>query len=373
MAELSPSEINVLKSLQKADQSFKELKGLVKNKKGGNISDRGLSIALKNLQEREFIKRLPSRKYHIDPKGKDYLERNKLTQSIKDEDIFYSKEILLKLNLDEIYDAPYVHLQNSPGEFSPSPIPIHATFLGSKEIRDMIDFSEWFYREVYHGDIRKFENSFLEEVFSPLKLYFNEVIFSKCLEVAKKYKFCADKKIKKRPKVDIDLLNFNLSLIFRFNGKEILDRIKKNIFDVKTMKLKKEIEERLVGLILLKLASFYTPECEYIIPAMVEGGLIDKKESEELQKLFEKIHGKTEYEKSRRGKKKLIVHKVLSSHASYKEREKARAQLMIKALKHLKKGNGLYIPKTATHGIEDTGLTVDDIFNEITESIKKLG
>jgi len=367
--KLSPSEVNVLEALRNNNQRYKSLKVLVKNRDGGSITDRGLSKALKELQILDLIERLPeTREYHIKPTGEDYLGRRKITLSIESEPVCYSKEIVLKIDLEPLYRGTVVadeYLQNY--QHFPSPVPVQALFFSSKEIEYVISLAK--NHHLYHdyADIREFSDLVLEDHASSLKPYLNEIIFDNCLQIASQYERYVKGLLKDKPTFDIfNTLNFSWGFAFRFDGKRIMDEIKRDPLSPKTRELKKEIEERLVGLLLLSLSHTWKPGCDLIIPLMISSGMLDRKEGEELQVLYEKMFGKTR--RKRLGKQ---IERTVIVRIKWKEFENARRQFIIRALEHLKKGKGLHIAKTGVHGIEDTGLTEDDVFSQILNGIEK--
>jgi len=95
---------------------------------------------------------------------------------------------------------------------------------------------------------------------------------------------------------------------------------------------------------------------------MVEGGLIKQEEGKELQKLYEKIYGKI------KPNARIITHE---SNATGEEKEMSRELFQIKALEHLKKGKGFYVAKKGTHGIEGSGLTEDDVIDDLIKKIRE--
>lgn len=367
---LSPSELNVLEALRNGNLTFNGLKKTVKNRRGGSITDRGLSTALKKLQTLGLIERLPSREYHIRPTGEDYLIRRKLTRSMENEPVHYSKEIIFKVDLEPLYRTPEVaetHLFRS--ENYPLPIPVQVSSFGSEEIKFMTDRALSHHAGHDHADIEEFPDLILEEDARPLIPYLTETILDNCINIVRQHE---EGIVKGKTRLDVfSALNFNWGLTVQFEGKRILDEIRRN----PSSPLKKDVEERLVGLLLLYLLYTYMDGCEFVIPSMVRGGMLDKKEGEELQELYERIHGKTirRQMKTRTGSHRIFVEVGTdrTKCAKGEEESKVRRRFLIKALGHLKKGNGLYIAKSGVHGIEGTGLTEDDVFNEIVKGIEK--
>jgi len=372
--KLSPSEINILNALEGGDFSFTELKHVVKNRVGKPVSDRGLSLALRRLQELKLIQRQPSRKYSITVTGRECLQRSELIRSIESKPIYYSKDLVLKINGGAIYNDPRIHLNMR--ENFPIPIPVQISFFGDgKIIEAMLEFAEAHHVNHDRADIREFPRLVLEENVWPLKPYLIDIIFYKCARIAELYGEYKFRGIEDRPQLTVsNILNFDWGLTIRFEGKQMMDKIAKD------PKLYQEVKERLVSLILLNLPFYYIHGCDFIIPAMVEGKLLDEKEGKELQQLYEEIHGKCIIDIIEKDGN--ISYTTTHNEESKPERrEEAIRQFLIKALEHARKGDGLYFAESGRHGIRDEGLTrsefkkirrraMDDIFNEIIERIK---
>lgn len=358
MEKLSPSETDVLEALRSGDLRFKGLKGKVRTGKERYISERGLANAVKTLQTLGLIQRLPSREYHIRPTGEDYLIRRKLTQSMENEPVHYSKEIIFKVDSEPLYQNPEnAEIHFSQFENYPLPIPVQASYFGSEELKFMIGRAMWHHVEHDRADKEELPGVILEGNARPLMPYLIEMIFDKCVNFIRLHE---DGFLKGKPKLDIfNILDFNWGLTIQLEGKRLLDEVKRD----PSSPLRREVEERLVGFLLLCLLYINMPGCEHVIPSMVRGGLLNRKEGEEIQELYEKIHGRI------LGRRRREVTRM--KFAREREESKARRLYLIKILEHLKRGNGLYVAKTGVHGIEGTGLTEDDVFREIVKAIQK--
>lgn len=372
---LPPSDGNILNALQKGNLSFTDLKCEVKNKAGKPISDRGLSNALKRLQERELVKRLPSRKYSITDRGRDFLKINEAIRSMESKPIHYSREFVPKIDVGSIMDYPRIRLNMR--ENLPIPIPVHVSFFGDGDVIEaMLEYAEWHHINHDRADIREFVNLVLEEIFSSLKPYLIEVIYTCCAMIGRSYgeakiaESYGKGKLKgpsSRPRIDIlNALNFDWGLIVRFEGKQVMKELERDY------KSYLKVRERLVGLILINLPFFYRRGCDFIIPAMVEGGLLDEKEGEELQRLYEEIHGKytVNFIEGKKSDVSYIAGDKPETDITPERREEAERRFLIKALEHLRKGDALRFTRKGMHGIEATGLTEDDVFNKLIEKIE---
>ncbi|KON28495.1 hypothetical protein AC481_00965 [miscellaneous Crenarchaeota group archaeon SMTZ-80] len=146
-----------------------------------------------------------------------------------------------------------------------------------------------------------------------------------------------------KPKIDIwNILDFNLPITLQFKGKKIVEKIRNKELSPKEIN---EIKERLVSLILWSIIDHKTNCDEYIIPAMVEGDLISKKEGGELAVLYER---------------------------KWNGDKKASREFLIKILEYLKKGNGLFIPKLGKRIVEryEYSQESDKRFIEIIKNIR---
>ena len=114
-----------------------------------------------------------------------------------------------------------------------------------------------------------------------------------------------------------------------------------------------ELQERLVGFILLNLLVTEEDTGEFLLSAMIEAKILDEIEGKELQALYEKIWGK----------KKVRLHHLPSGAKRIEfetvkmpdevGRDDSRLEFFVKALEHLKKGKMLYLPADEPGSVEE--------------------